>query len=90
MPPDWSMYPYDTVKLVEAAVELAGSTSTTAVFDALQKVTITGANGDERGFSDVDREGVSPDDMYFATFRGMRFFPNRDDKLSTNLPEVPQ
>jgi ABC-type branched-subunit amino acid transport system substrate-binding protein len=90
MPPDWSMYPYDTVKLVAAAIEHAGSTDTGKVFDALQKVTITGANGDERGFSDVDREGVSPDDMYFATFRDMRFHPNRDDKLSTNLPEVPQ
>jgi len=90
MPPDWSMYPYDVVKLVEAAVEHAKSTDTALVFEALQKVTITGANGDERGFSDVDREGVSPDDMYFATFRGMRFHPNRDDKLSTNLPEVPQ
>jgi len=89
-PPDWSMYPYDAVKLVAAAVEHAGSTGTAEVFDALQKVTITGANGDERGFSDVDREGVSPDDIYFATFRDMRFSPNRDDVLSTNLPEVPQ
>ena len=53
---------------------------------ALLHVVITGANGDERGFGPDDREGVSPDDMYFATFRHMRFHPNRDDKLSTRIP----
>ncbi len=90
MPPDWSTYPYDSVRLVAAALERAGSTDRAKVFAALQAVTITGANGDERGFGPDDREGVSPDDMYFAEFRGMRFFPRRDDKLSTNLPEVPQ
>jgi ABC-type branched-subunit amino acid transport system substrate-binding protein len=90
MPPDWSTYPYDAVKLVAAALDRAGSTERAKVFDAVLHTTITGANGDERGFGPDDREGVSPDDMYFATFRGMRFFPNRDDLLSTNLPEVPQ
>jgi ABC-type branched-subunit amino acid transport system substrate-binding protein len=90
MPPDWSTYPYDSVKLLAAALDRAGSTDRAKVFAALQAVTITGANGDERGFGPDDREGVSPDDMYFAEFRGMRFFPRRDDKLSTNLPEVPQ
>lgn len=90
MPPDWSTYPYDAVRLLAAALDRAGSTDRTKVYEALQKVTITGANGDERGFGPDDREGVSPDDMYFAHFQGMRFFPNRDDKLSTNLPEVPQ
>jgi ABC-type branched-subunit amino acid transport system substrate-binding protein len=90
MPPDWSMYSFDAVHLVKAALDRAGSTDRAKVFDALQHVTITGANGDERGFGPDDREGVSPDDMYFATFTDMRFHPNRDDKLSTNLPEVPQ
>ncbi|MGB8649500.1 MAG: ABC transporter substrate-binding protein, partial [Mycobacteriales bacterium] len=90
MPPDWSTYPYDAVRLVAAALDRAGSTDRAKVYDALQSVSITGANGDERGYGPDDREGVSPDDMYFATFRGMRFYPNRDDKLSTNLPEVPQ
>ena len=89
-PPDWSMYSYDTVKLVAAALERAGSNQPAKVFDALLNVSITGANGDDRGFGPDDREGVSPDDMYFATFRGMRFTPNRDDILSTNLPSVPQ
>jgi ABC-type branched-subunit amino acid transport system substrate-binding protein len=90
MPPDWSMYPFDSVHLMKAALDRAGSRDRAKVFDALLHVTITGANGDERGFGPDDREGVSPDDMYFATFRDMRFHPNRDDKLSTNLPEVPQ
>jgi ABC-type branched-subunit amino acid transport system substrate-binding protein len=90
MPPDWSMYSYDAVHLVKAALDRAGSTDRAKVFDALLHVTITGANGDERGFGPDDREGVSPDDMYFATFTSMRFHPNHDDKLSTNLPEVPQ
>jgi ABC-type branched-subunit amino acid transport system substrate-binding protein len=90
MPPDWSMYPFDSVHLMKAALDRAGTLDRAEVFDALLHVTITGANGDERGFGPDDREGVSPDDMYFATFRDMRFHPNHDDKLSTNLPEVPQ
>jgi ABC-type branched-subunit amino acid transport system substrate-binding protein len=90
MPPDWSMYSFDTVHLMKAALDRAGTTDRAKLFDALLHVTITGANGDERGFGPDDREGVSPDDMYFATFRDMRFHPNHDDKLSTNLPEVPQ
>jgi branched-chain amino acid transport system substrate-binding protein len=89
-PPDWSMYPYDSVKLLAAALDRAGSTDSAKVYAALQQVVITGANGDERGFGPDDREGVSPDDMYFAHFQGMRFVPNRDDVLSTNLPPVPQ
>lgn len=89
-PPDWSTYGYDAVTLVVAAVERAGTTERTQVFDALQQVSITGANGDERGFGPDDREGVSPDDMYFARFSGLRFAPVTDDKLSTNLPAVDQ
>ncbi|MCU1588263.1 MAG: amino acid transporter substrate-binding protein [Frankiales bacterium] len=90
MPPDWSTYPYDAVRLVAAAIEHAGAATAAKVYAALQTVSITGANGDERGFGPDDREGVSPDDMYFAHFEGMRFVPNRDDKLSTVLPMVPQ
>ncbi len=90
MPPDWSMYPYDAVKLMVAAIDQAGTTERGRLFEALLHTTITGANGDERGFGPEDREGVSPDDMYFATFTDMRFHPNHDDLLSTNLPEVPQ
>ncbi len=90
MPPDWSMYPYDAIVLLEAALARARSTEPAEVLAALQQVTVTGANGDERGFGPDDREGVSPDDMYFAEYQDMRFFPRKDDKLSTNLPLVPQ
>ena len=51
---------------------------------------ITGANGDERGYSESSREGVNPDDMYFARFDGFVFAPVTDDLLSQNLPAVPQ
>ena len=90
MPPDWSTYPYDSVELVAAALQQAGKADAADVFRALQQVSITGANGDERGFGPGDREGVSPDDIYFARFSQMRFAPVKDDKLSTNLPAVPQ
>jgi hypothetical protein len=84
-PPDWSTYSYDAVKLTAAAVDAGGP-----LLDALNSTVITGANGDERGFGPTDREGVSPDDMYFGRFSDLRFAPVTDDKLSTNLPVVPQ
>jgi ABC-type branched-subunit amino acid transport system substrate-binding protein len=89
-PPDWSMYSYDAVNLVEAALVRANVIDRKRVYEGIQSVVITGANGDERGYGPDDREGVSPDDMYFAYFKGMRFFPKLDDKLSTTLPVVPQ
>ena len=60
------------------------------LLEALNRTVITGANGDERGFGPDDREGVSPDDMYFGRFPDLRFSPVDDDILSTNLPAVPQ
>lgn len=88
-PPDWAMYSYDTVKLVAAGLAKAGRPS--ALLDALNATTvITGANGDERGFTPTNHEGVSPDDMYFAVFKGFVFTPVTDDLLSTNLPSVRQ
>jgi ABC-type branched-subunit amino acid transport system substrate-binding protein len=84
-PPDWAMYSYDAVRLVAAALPKGGS-----LLDALQNTTITGANGDERGFGPTDREGVSPDDMYIARFAGFVFQPVKDDLLSRGLPPVPQ
>ena len=89
-PPDWSTYPYDAVKLLAAAIERAGSPDRAKVYAALQSVSVIGANGDDRGYGPDDREGVSPDDMYFARFTDMKFAPVKDDKLSTNLPAVPQ
>ncbi|MBC7374185.1 MAG: amino acid ABC transporter substrate-binding protein [Frankiales bacterium] len=85
MPPDWSTYAYDAVKLTAAAVAAGGP-----LLAALNSTVITGANGDERGFGPADREGVSPDDMYFGRFADLRFAPVQDDILSTDLPPVPQ
>jgi ABC-type branched-subunit amino acid transport system substrate-binding protein len=84
-PPDWSTYGYDAVKLTAAALSKGSD-----LLAALENTTITGANGDERGFSAEQREGVSPDDMYFARFAGFVFAPVRDDILSTGLPPVDQ
>lgn len=89
-PPDWSMYSYDTVRLVAAALAKSGGTGTPLLRTLEGHVVITGANGDERGFSETTREGVSPDDMYFAVFHGFAFRPVTDDLLSQNLPSVPQ
>jgi ABC-type branched-subunit amino acid transport system substrate-binding protein len=89
-PPDWSMFSYDTVRLVAAALTKAGATGPPLLRTLAGNVVITGANGDERGFSESSREGVSPDDMYFAVFHGFTFAPVTDDLLSQNLPPVDQ
>jgi ABC-type branched-subunit amino acid transport system substrate-binding protein len=88
-PPDWAMFSYDTVKLVTAALEDSKATGAPELA-SLDKVVITGANGDERGFVPGVREGVSSDDMYFGKFHGFRFAPVNDDVLSDSLPSVPQ
>jgi ABC-type branched-subunit amino acid transport system substrate-binding protein len=90
MPPDWSMYSYDSVKLIAAVLKNSGGRLGPPLMEAMQRTVITGANGDERGFGVEDREGVSPDDMYFGVFKDMRFAAVTDDILSTNLPVVEQ
>jgi ABC-type branched-subunit amino acid transport system substrate-binding protein len=90
MPPDWSMYSYDSVKLIAAVLKNSGGRLGPPLMEAMQQTVITGANGDERGFGAEDREGVSPDDMYFGVFKDMRFKSVTDDILSTNLPVVEQ
>ena len=89
-PPDWSMFSYDAVNLVDAALKKAGGVGAPLMGALAGNVVITGANGDERGYSATTREGVSPDDMYFAQFHGFVFGPVTDDLLSQNLPTVPQ
>ena len=89
-PPDWSMFSYDTVNLVAAALAKAGAVGAPLLSTLEGKVSITGANGDDRGYLASTREGVSPDDMYFARFHGFTFAPVTDDMLSQNLPVVPQ
>jgi len=89
-PPDWSMFPYDVVNLVAAALGKSGLVGAPLLDTLSGNEVITGANGDERGYSATTREGVSPDDMYFAQFHGFVFAPVTDDLLSQNLPSVPQ
>jgi len=89
-PPDWSMFSYDTVNLVAAALGKSGAIGKPLLDTLAGNEVITGANGDERGYSATTREGVSPDDMYFAQFHGFVFAPVTDDLLSQNLPSVPQ
>ena len=90
MPPDWAMYSYDALFLLKAALERTDGARGQPLIDAFNTVSITGANGDERSFGPQNHEGVSPDDMYFGRFSGMRFAPVTDDILSTGLPPVPQ
>jgi ABC-type branched-subunit amino acid transport system substrate-binding protein len=93
-PPDWAMFPYDTVDLVaKAASELpAGSAPVGAPLQSelAGHAVIVGANGDERGFTRTAHEGVSPGDMYFAQFHGFTFAPVTNDPLSVHLPAVSQ
>ena len=55
------------------------------MLDALNQVSVTGANGDQRGFNENNHEGVVDDDVYFARFEGMTFTPVKDDPLSSTL-----
>jgi len=89
-PPDWSMYSYDAMQLLAASLANTDGRTGAPLMEALDNTVVTGANGDERGFGPTDREGVSPDDMYFARFKDMRFAPVTDDILSTGLPTVAQ
>lgn len=88
-PPDWPMYSYDAVKLVAAAVTAAHGLGAGLITE-LETVVVTGANGDERGFSPTVRESVTPGDLYFGRFHNKRFAPVTDDLLSTYLPPVAQ
>ncbi len=89
-PPEYAMYSFDFVRVLAAAMEAAGAVRGEAVISALNRVTIAGANGDERGFNLVNHEGVIDDDVYFARFRDMTFAPVEDDLLSASLPNVEQ
>ena len=89
-PPDYAMYSYDFVHLLEAALRAAGSTGRKQVLAQLNEVVVQGANGDERGFNLKSHEGVVDDDVYFARFRDMTFRPVKDDPLSSTLPVIDQ
>jgi branched-chain amino acid transport system substrate-binding protein len=90
-PPEYAMYSYDFVRVLAAALRQAGGASDRGkVLDALNEVTVRGANGDERGFNLHSHEGVVDDDVYFARFDDMTFAPVKDDPLSSTLPIISQ
>ena len=90
-PPDYAMYSYDCVNVLAAAIERAGGVDDRGkVLDALQQVSVTGANGDQRGFNENNHDGVVDDDVYFARFEGMTYKPVKDDPLSSTLAEIDQ
>ena len=89
-PPDYAMYSYDFVHLLEAALRAAKAPDRKRVLAELEQVVVEGANGDERGFNVKNHEGVVDDDIYFARFRDMDFRPVSDDPLSGTLPAIDQ
>jgi branched-chain amino acid transport system substrate-binding protein len=89
-PPDYAMYSYDCANLIAAAVQQARGTDAKKVLAALNQVSTHGANGDERGFNEINHEGVVDDDVYFARFEDMIFQPVKDDPLSSTLPAINQ
>jgi len=88
-PPDWQMYPYDSLTLAAEAMDEVGALGA-PLMKAMNAATIVGANGDSRGYNAGYHEGISPSDMYFATFEGFQFVPVKDDPLSGSLPTVDQ
>jgi ABC-type branched-subunit amino acid transport system substrate-binding protein len=89
-PPDYAMYSYDCANLIAASVQQADGTDAKKVLAALNQVSTDGANGDERGFNEINHEGVVDDDVYFARFEDMVFRPVKDDPLSSTLPAINQ
>jgi len=90
-PPDYAMYSYDFVNVLVAAIQQAGGVADRQkVLDALNQVTVAGANGDQRGFNERNHEGVVDDDVYFAKFEGMTYAPVKDDPLSRTLVPIEQ
>jgi len=89
-PPETAMYAYDFVNVLAAAIAKAGTVERARALDALNEVSVHGANGDERGFNRLNHEGVVDDDVYFARFSDMTFRPVKDDPLSSTLPVISQ
>ena len=89
-PPETTMYAYDFVNLVAAAIQKAASADPRRITAALEQVSVEGANGDSRGFNEHNHEGVVDDDVYFARFHDLTYTPVKDDPLSSTLPPVPQ
>lgn len=90
-PPDYAMYSYDFVNVLVAAIQRAGGVKDRRkIIDALEEVSVAGANGDHRGFNERNHDGVVDDDVYFARFEDMTYKPVKDDPLSATLTEIEQ
>ena len=89
-PPDYAMYPFDFVNVLAAALQAAHTTEGPKVIEFLNQVDVQGANGDERGFNELNHEGVVDDDVYFAVFDDMTYRPVQDDPLSSTLQVIKQ
>ena len=89
-PPDYAMYPYDFANLLIAALQAAKTADGDKVIAKLNEVSVAGANGDQRGFSQNNHDGVVDDDVYFAHFQHMVYVPVKDDPLSRTLPPIDQ
>jgi ABC-type branched-subunit amino acid transport system substrate-binding protein len=91
-PPDWQLFPYDMVYLVKTALEKSGTVDTSGdkLINALNGAQIKSANGDNRGWTKDNHEGVVDDDIYFAAFSDMKFKPVQDDPLSKSLLPIDQ
>jgi hypothetical protein len=77
--------------VLAAAIERAGGTDDPAkVLDAMNQVSVQGANGDRRGLNERNHDGVVDDDVYFARFEGMTYAPVKDDPLSATLTPIEQ
>ena len=77
------------MRLVEEALDQREALGA-PLLEALNQVTIVGANGDGRGYTPEYHEGVSPADVYVAGFDGFVFRAVEDDPLSGLLPAVDQ
>ena len=69
-PPDWAMYPYDALLLVQAAADEVTALGA-PLLKALNTVSVVGANGDGRGYSPVYHEGVSPAGHVLRALQGI-------------------
>jgi len=90
-PPDYAMYSYDFVNVLVAAIEWADTVrDKEKILAALEEVSVSGANGDHRGFNERNHDGVVDDDVYFAQFKDMTYTPVKDDPLSATLTVIEQ
>ena len=86
-PADGAHFSYDAVRVLAAALDRASSPRPgPKLLAAMTQVGVISGNGDHRGFSPDNHEGVADDDLYIAVIHDMAFAPVRDEQLSATLP----